>query len=71
MKHTLSKAASEGYSHIFTETTSYYTARLREKIGFECIYQQRYDEYLDENGQVIFNTKEPHEAAKILALPLQ
>ncbi|KAL0280471.1 UNVERIFIED_CONTAM: hypothetical protein PYX00_001749 [Menopon gallinae] len=59
---SLKKAAACGLTHAVVECSSFYSARIIEKFGYEKICEMRYEDYKNENGEVIFKIDKPHEA---------
>ncbi|XP_025418855.1 dopamine N-acetyltransferase-like [Sipha flava] len=55
---------------IYVECSSHFTAKTAEKLGFKCIYSLSYLDYVNEQGEVIFNTQSPHRHFKVYALQL-
>ena len=56
------------YDILSADCTSFYSARLFERCGYECINQKYYRDYVDENGKQVFRPKPPHEVVKTFAL---
>ncbi|XP_067642423.1 arylalkylamine N-acetyltransferase-like 2 [Eurosta solidaginis] len=52
------------------DCTSYYSAKLCERLEMECINVIKYDEYLDCNGKPIYTPPAPHESLKTFATRL-
>ncbi|XP_050433460.1 arylalkylamine N-acetyltransferase 1-like [Adelges cooleyi] len=57
-------------SMIYVECSSYFSAKAAEKLGFQCIYTLSYKDYLNDQGQPIFNPPPPHTQSKVYVLPL-
>ncbi|KAF5282072.1 hypothetical protein FQA39_LY00597 [Lamprigera yunnana] len=53
-----------GYGLMRVDCSSEFSARAVAKLGFECIYEVKYEDY-KENDQPVFITKSPHTAFKI------
>lgn len=53
---------------IRVECSNHFSARAAEKLGFQCIYYLRYNEYKNKKGKVIFNPPAPHEFYKVYVL---
>ncbi|KAM7357138.1 arylalkylamine N-acetyltransferase-like 2 [Cochliomyia hominivorax] len=56
------------YEMISVDCTSFYSARLFERMGFECINIRYYKNYVDETGKQVFKPEPPHECVKTFAL---
>ncbi|XP_054085637.1 arylalkylamine N-acetyltransferase-like 2 [Zeugodacus cucurbitae] len=59
-----------GYSLLTTDCTSFYSAKVSERMGMDCVNVIKYADYLDEEGKVVFNMPLPHEYLKTYALRL-
>jgi arylalkylamine N-acetyltransferase len=46
------------------DCTSHFTARALKKLGFECIYSLKYEDY-KVNGEVVFTPATPHAAVTV------
>lgn len=55
---------------IYVECSSYFSAKVVEKLGFKCIYSMSYKDYVNEQGEVVFKPQPPHEQFKIYVLLL-
>ncbi|KAF5282074.1 hypothetical protein FQA39_LY00599 [Lamprigera yunnana] len=55
-----SKTANEkGCDLIRMNCSSYFSAKVVEKLGFECVYELKYSDY-KVNGEQVFKTEHPH-----------
>ncbi|XP_011195597.2 arylalkylamine N-acetyltransferase-like 2 [Zeugodacus cucurbitae] len=59
-----------GYPLMTTDCTSLYSAKVSERMGMDCVNIIKYADYLDEEGNVVFNPPLPHEYIKTFALRL-
>ncbi|XP_057655511.1 arylalkylamine N-acetyltransferase 1-like [Diorhabda carinulata] len=59
-------AAENGFKLMKVDATSFFTQKICDSFGFETIKTIRYGDYLDENGQKIYNTKSPHDYYKVM-----
>jgi len=55
---------------IYVECSSHFSAKAAERLGFTCIYTLYFQDYVNENGEVIFKTNPPHNASKVYVLTL-
>lgn len=55
---------------IYVECTSHFSAKAVERLGFKCIHSLEYTDYVNEKGEIVFNTHFPHRSAKVYVLPL-
>uniref|UniRef100_A0A1A9WFL7 aralkylamine N-acetyltransferase n=1 Tax=Glossina brevipalpis TaxID=37001 RepID=A0A1A9WFL7_9MUSC len=53
-------AKDANFEAITADCTSFYSAKLFERLGFECINTIYYDEYKDKNKQQVFRPEPPH-----------
>ncbi|KAK4886710.1 hypothetical protein RN001_002981 [Aquatica leii] len=53
-----------GYGLMRVDCSSYYSAKAVARLGFQCVYELKYEDY-KENGQPVFKTKEPHSAFSV------
>ncbi|XP_037810110.1 dopamine N-acetyltransferase-like [Lucilia sericata] len=70
VEKVLSLAKSLNYEMVSVDCTSFYSARLFERMGFECINIKYYTEYVDDTGKQVFKPNAPHECVKTFALKL-
>jgi len=71
VKKSKEMALELGYQMIYSECSSYFTAKAMERCGFQCIYSLPYSDYVDRKGKVVFNVvKPPHECIKVQLLLL-
>ncbi|EDW12134.1 arylalkylamine N-acetyltransferase-like 2 [Drosophila mojavensis] len=63
-------ARSKGYPLLVANCTSFYSARQKQALGMECVYKIAYEDYKDENGQVVFNPPKPHTHVRVMAIKL-
>ncbi|KAB0799470.1 hypothetical protein PPYR_07350 [Photinus pyralis] len=59
MDRTRKIGRERGYGLIRVDCSSYFSARAVARLGFECVYELKYKDYI-ENGQPIFQTEHPH-----------
>ncbi|XP_058975874.1 arylalkylamine N-acetyltransferase-like 2 [Musca domestica] len=52
---------AKGYQLLRADCSSFYSARIKEQQGWDCINTIVYKEYLDENGEPVFDLPPPHE----------
>ncbi|KAF2901478.1 hypothetical protein ILUMI_04703 [Ignelater luminosus] len=64
MNKTRNIAREQGCGLMRVDCSSYFSARAIASLGFDCVYSLKYDEY-KENGEIVFNTEEPHREARI------
>lgn len=57
-----------GYKLVTVDCSSFYSARLCKKMGWDVVNFIPYSEYKDEKGQQIFNPPAPHEGLTTLAV---
>ena len=57
-------ARDNGIKIMRVDCTSHYSARAIAKLGFQCIYTLKYEDY-KVNGEVVFKPKHPHNEVKI------
>jgi len=50
--------------------TSHYTALAVARLGFQPIHELPYRDFVDSDGQVIFNTEAPHLSVKTYVSPV-
>ncbi|XP_011188381.2 arylalkylamine N-acetyltransferase-like 2 [Zeugodacus cucurbitae] len=55
------------YPLLTLDCTSYYSARLCERLNMDCVNVIKYEDYLDEEGKPIFKPPPPHEFLKTFA----
>ncbi|XP_005187277.1 arylalkylamine N-acetyltransferase-like 2 [Musca domestica] len=60
----------KGYQLLRADCSSFYSARIKEHQGWDCINTVVYKEYLDENGKPVFDPPPPHVCCKSYALRL-
>ncbi|PSN38899.1 hypothetical protein C0J52_20076 [Blattella germanica] len=65
LEKTRELAKNEGYSLFRVDCSSYFSARLAEDIGMECIFSLPFSEYKDKDGCPIFKVKTPNHNMKI------
>ncbi|XP_034474219.1 dopamine N-acetyltransferase-like [Drosophila innubila] len=61
---------SKGFPLMAAYCTSFYSARQKESMGMECIYEHAYADYKDAEGQVVFNPPAPHTHVRVLVISL-
>ncbi|XP_065370897.1 arylalkylamine N-acetyltransferase-like 2 [Calliphora vicina] len=70
VEQVLNVAKRLNFKMVAADCTSYYSARLFERMGFECINIKYYKDYVDETGKQVFKPDAPHECVKTFALKL-
>ncbi|XP_012274307.1 dopamine N-acetyltransferase isoform X2 [Orussus abietinus] len=63
IEKTIETAKERGFSIIRCDCTSVFSAKLCARIGFEKIYELKYEDYVDEEGKPIFSPDSPHTSA--------
>ncbi|XP_023175156.2 dopamine N-acetyltransferase-like [Drosophila hydei] len=61
---------SKGFPLMAAYCTSYYSARQKQALGMECVYEKAYADYKDANGQVVFKPAAPHTHVRVMAIKL-
>ncbi|XP_017859084.1 PREDICTED: dopamine N-acetyltransferase-like [Drosophila arizonae] len=61
---------SKGYPLMVAYCTSFYSARQKQALGMECVYEKAYADYKDDNGKVVFNPPAPHTHIRIMVIKL-
>lgn len=56
---------------VYVECSSHFSAKVAEKLGFQCIYSLNYEEYKNDKDEVIFNSSAPHKQFKVYVLLLK
>ncbi|RZB38781.1 dopamine N acetyltransferase, partial [Asbolus verrucosus] len=64
MNRTRELARELGCGIMTVDCTSHFTARALKKLGFECIYSLKYEDYKI-NGEVVFTPEKPHAAVTV------
>lgn len=59
-----------GYELLTADCTSYYSAKMCERLGWECINTVYYKDYVDENKKPVFVLDPPHECCRTFAVRL-
>lgn len=59
-----------GFQLLRADCSSFYSAKIKERLGWDCINTVYYKEHLDENNRQIFSPPLPHECCKSYALRL-
>ncbi|XP_073837183.1 arylalkylamine N-acetyltransferase-like 2 [Musca autumnalis] len=59
-----------GYELLAADCTSYYSAKMCERLGWECINTVYYRDYVDEHKKPVFVLDPPHECCKTFAVRL-
>ena len=65
LEKTRELARQEGYSLFRVDCSSYFSARLAEEIGMECVFSLPFSEYKDKDGHPVFKVKSPNHNMKI------
>ncbi|XP_023175155.1 dopamine N-acetyltransferase-like [Drosophila hydei] len=61
---------SKGFPLMAAYCSSYYSARQKQALGMECVYEKAYADYKDANGQVVFKPAAPHTHIRVMAIKL-
>ncbi|CAG9788391.1 unnamed protein product [Diatraea saccharalis] len=67
----LSLAAMEDKDIFKADATGAFSQRICRQFGMKVIGRIRYDEYLDNSGEPVFNVEEPHVELAIMILDLR
>lgn len=59
-----------GFQLLRADCSSLYSARIKERLGWDCINTVYYKDYVDENKRPIFKPPPPHECCKSYAIRL-
>ncbi|XP_011195599.2 arylalkylamine N-acetyltransferase-like 2 [Zeugodacus cucurbitae] len=71
LKEKLKELARQlGYPLLTTDCTSFYSAKVSERMGMDCVNVIKYTDCLDDEGKVVFNPPLPHEYLKTYAMRL-
>ena len=62
IEKSLSHAKSLGFEYATVECSSIYSAKIAANLGYEVFYDLKYDEYRDENNEIIFKVEPPHKS---------
>jgi GNAT superfamily N-acetyltransferase len=65
LEGTLQLAKDDGFPLLRVDCSSYYSAKIAEHIGLECIFSLPYAEYKNEDGCQIFAPPSPHVEYKL------
>jgi GNAT superfamily N-acetyltransferase len=65
LENTLQVARDDGFPLLRVDCSSYYSAKIVECMGLECMYSLPYSEYKSEDGCQIFDPPSPHVEFKI------
>jgi len=57
-------------SMVCVKCTSHFSSNAAKKLGFQCIYTLRYQDYTNDKGEVIFDSPSPHDQLKAYVLLL-
>ncbi|XP_073839203.1 arylalkylamine N-acetyltransferase-like 2 [Musca autumnalis] len=69
-KAVMDMGKTRGYELIAVECTSFYTAKMFEKMCWDLVHCVLYKNYLDENMKQVFNPKAPHDGCRLYAIRL-
>ncbi|KAH8377353.1 hypothetical protein KR093_004985 [Drosophila rubida] len=61
---------SLGFPVMVAYCSSFYSARQKEALGMQCIYEHAYADYKDDQGRVVFSPPAPHTHMRIMAIKL-
>ena len=70
MELSVKQALIEKITAVVVRTTSLYSQNLFTKLGFRSISQVKYNNFKNENNEVVFKYMEPHENMDIMILYL-
>lgn len=70
LKELIKLSKSLDYEVITIDCTSYYSAKLCDRLAWDCINILQYSDYLDDNNQQVFRPEAPHCCIKTYALRL-
>ncbi|XP_061393501.1 arylalkylamine N-acetyltransferase-like 2 [Musca vetustissima] len=60
----------KGYQLLRADCTSFYSAQIKERLGWDCINTIVYKEFVDDNNKPYFSPPAPHDACRSYALRL-
>lgn len=60
----------QSFELVAVDCTSFYSARIAEHLGWDCVNVCYYRDYVDEDNNQVFNPLPPHECCKIYAVRL-
>ncbi|XP_013114048.2 arylalkylamine N-acetyltransferase-like 2 [Stomoxys calcitrans] len=61
---------AKGYQLLRSDCSSFYSAKIKEKLGWDCINTVHYKEFVDEHNVPVFSPPAPHVSCKSYALRL-
>ncbi|EDW03000.1 arylalkylamine N-acetyltransferase-like 2 [Drosophila grimshawi] len=61
---------TKGFPLMIAYCSSFYSARQKEALGMECIYEQAYADYKDDSGKVVFKPPAPHTHLRVMVIKL-
>ncbi|XP_013114046.1 arylalkylamine N-acetyltransferase-like 2 [Stomoxys calcitrans] len=61
-------AIVKGYELLTADCTSFYSARIKEQLGWELVNVIYYKDYLDSDNKQVFRPHRPHECCKTYAI---
>lgn len=59
-----------GFELQTADCTSFYSARIKDRLGWECVNVAYYKDYFDADGKQVFRPDPPHECCKTFAIRL-
>ncbi|XP_011195602.2 arylalkylamine N-acetyltransferase-like 2 [Zeugodacus cucurbitae] len=59
-----------GYPLVTLDCTSFYSSKLTERLGMDCVNVIKYADYVDKEGKVVYKPPLPHEYLKTYAARL-
>ncbi|KAJ9582974.1 hypothetical protein L9F63_022678 [Diploptera punctata] len=68
VKRSMEIAKSKGFPFIWAMCTSYYSAKICNLLGMECVFKKSYQEYKNEAGIAECLPPEPHNQIAIYVL---
>ncbi|XP_063239267.1 arylalkylamine N-acetyltransferase-like 2 isoform X2 [Bacillus rossius redtenbacheri] len=70
VRRSLQIARERGYQLVHMECTGFYSARIAEQLGMECVFRIAYAEYKGDDGNPVFDVPAPHTELKLFLLKL-
>lgn len=71
LQRSLQAAKDAGFELVKEDATGLFSQRAADSMGFQTLYEMRYEDYKDEHGSVAFPTEEPHKSLKIMVKELR
>ena len=70
MARMIGRAKSDDLTALVTEASSVYSQSMLYKLGFKCISEVKYEDFKNEEGEVVFKDMGPHLSFKLMILYL-